>query len=159
MLNSFQHLIISIGYKTLKQVQGDKIRFVQQVLNRRFHGDSFLINLNLCFHLFNITSTFPSTRARASCLSRPLAKSLSYCVSAWRMCAITARRIEFSSRLFAVTVRPIRPLYLRHACSAITTSLPCGHNGKSSRTRFAKRSIYFWSNPPSVLLRVLVAVL
>ena len=59
---------------------------------------------------------------------------------------MTANRIVCLSKTFAAAERPIRPLYLRHACSAMATSLPAGHQGKSSRTRDAKRSTYSRSN-------------
>ena len=43
-----------------------------------------------------------------------------------------ARCTASSSRLFPAAERPIRPLYLRQACSAIAVSFPVEHPGKSS---------------------------
>ena len=51
-----------------------------------------------------------------------------------------------SSHIFASAVRPMRPLYLRHACSAISYSLSGGQPGKNSRNRSEKRFTYCLSN-------------
>jgi hypothetical protein len=80
-------------------------------------------------HLSTTVATCAVTALLAWCRSWPCASRRSYSVSRWRTCARTASSIAPGSRLFALPDRPMRPLYLRHACSAISSSRPAGQDG------------------------------